>query len=111
MSVWTWVLIGLGVAGALLAAVSVVAVALEALRVRARVRELQNSRLFMSLESMQIQSTRLSRTAAQMPPLVARAQAALAQIRTAGNQAAMPQARAALEQSGAEISTLLDALR
>lgn len=110
MSVWTWVLIGLSVGGALLAVFSVAAVAAEAFRVHARVRELSNSRLFMSLESMQIQSGRLSRLAAQVQPLATRARAAVAQIRGAGGQAEMPQMRAALEQSGAELSALLEAL-
>jgi hypothetical protein len=111
MSVWTWVLIGLGVAGALLGTFSLAAVIREALRLRARVKALRNSRLFLAAQSMQIQTARLSHISAQAQPLVQRAQAAAAVIRASSEEARMPQAKAALRESGAEISALLEDLR
>jgi hypothetical protein len=111
MSVWTWVLVGLCVVGALLAVAALVIVAVQALKLRARVRELQNSRLFMSLESLQLQSARLSRLSTQVQPLTQRAKAAVAQIQDCVEESGAPQARAALQQTGAEISALMDELR
>lgn len=111
MSVWTWVLVGLCVVGALLAVTSLAIVAVQALKLRARVRELQNSRLFMSLESLQLQSARLSRLSTQMDPLTQRARAAVAQMQASVAESGMPQARAALQETGAQISALLDDLR
>lgn len=111
MSGWTWVLIGLGVAGVLLGAGSLVPVALEALKLRAHVRALSDSRLFMALQSMQIQMGRLSRLSAEAGPLVVRAQTAIASIRESAGEAAMPQVQSALNESGAEIAALAEDLR
>lgn len=111
MSVWAWVLVGLCVVGALLAVTSLVIVAAQALKLRARVRELQNSRLFMSLESLQLQSARLSRLSTQVQPLTRRAQAAVAEMQACVEESGMPQARAALQETGAQISALMDDLR
>jgi hypothetical protein len=112
MSVWTWVLVGLCVVGALLAVTSLSIVAVQALKLRARVRELQNSRLFMSLESLQLQSARLSRLSTQqVQPLTQRAQAAVSQMQACVQESGLPQARATLQETGAQISALLDELR
>lgn len=111
MSVWAWVLVGLCVVGALLAVTSLVIVAVQALKLRARVRELQNSRLFMSLESLQLQSARLSRLSTQVQPLTQRAQAAVTQMQACVEESGVPQARAALQETGAQISALMDDLR
>jgi hypothetical protein len=111
MSVWTWVLLGLCVAGVLLALIALVVVAVQALKLRDRVRELQNSRLFMSMESLQLQSARLSRLSTQVEPLTQRARAAVATIQASVPESGMPQARAALQETGAQISALIDDLR
>lgn len=111
MNVWTWVLVGLCVAGVLLAVIALVVVAVQALKLRARVRELQNSRLFVSMESLQLQSARLSRLSTQVEPLAQRARAAIATIQACGAESGMPQARAALQETGAQISALIDDLR
>jgi hypothetical protein len=111
MSVWTWVLIGLGAAGALLGFASLVPVLLEALRLRKHVAGLSNSRLFLAAQSMQIQTARLSHLSGQAQALAGRAENAVASIRTGAGEAAMPQARIALQDTGAEIAALLEDLR
>ena len=111
MSVWTWVLIGLCAAGAVLALVSAVPVIRLALRIRARARSLQSARLFMSVEALQLQGKRLQRTAAQAMPLAQRAQVAVQRIRAAAADPEYVRMREALESTGSPITALLEALR
>lgn len=111
MSVWTWVLIGLCAAGAVLPLVSAIAVLRIALRLSRRVNELQHARLFTSLESLQLQSARLQSISEEAAPLAQRAQNAVQQIRTSLNDPAFLQIRDALQSSGAEIRALADSLR
>ena len=111
MSVWTWVLIGLCVAGAVLAVAPVLTVLLQAKKLRARMLEIQNSRLFMTLESMQIQTARLARLNAQAAPLAGRISAAIAAIKESGAKSGLAPARASVEEAGAELQALARDLR
>ncbi len=111
MSAWTWVLIGLCAAGALLALAQIIPVLRLALRLRSRVQGLQNARLFTSMESLALQSKRLEHLARQAAPLALRAQDAVAQIRASSEAAGYTGMRHAMQDAGAEISSLLEALR
>lgn len=111
MNLWTWVLIGLCAAGVVLPLVSAIAVLRLVVRVRSRANALQNARLFTSLESLQLQSTRLQRLSAEAAPLAKRAQAAVEQIRASAGASGYPQMREALQSAGAEIDELSRALR
>lgn len=110
MSAWTWVLIALSVAGAGLALASLVVVLLTALRVRAKMQALAGRPLFLSLESLQLQSARLSQLAPQMEPLAARSTAAVASIQESARILRLTDARAALETAGAELRALVEDL-
>lgn len=111
MSVWTWVLIGLCAAGALLPLVSAIAVLRMALRLARRVDQLQHARLFTSIESLQLQSARLESIGKEAAPLAQRAQEAVQHIRSGLQDPAFIQMRNALQSSGAEIQSLVDSLR
>ena len=111
MSAWTWVLIGLSVVGVLLPLVPLVTVIRLALRLRSRVNELQRARLFTSLESLNLQRAHLESIASQAAPLAQRAQAAVETIRASSVTSGYPVMREALRSAGAEITSLVDALR
>lgn len=111
MSAWTWVLIGLCAAGVLLPLVPLAAVLRLMLRLRSRANDLQNARLFTSLESLQLQRARLESIAAQAAPLAERAQAAAQTIRASAATAAYPEMRESLRDAGADIAELIAALR
>jgi hypothetical protein len=111
MSVWTWVLIGLCAAGVLLALVSAVPVVRLALRLRERVKNLQNAQLFTSMEALELQRKRLEHAAREAAPLVKRAQATAEQLRAGAADSQYAQMRASLENAGAEITALFEALR
>jgi hypothetical protein len=86
-------------------------VLLAALRVRAKVQALAGRPLFLSLESLQLQSARLSQVAPQMAPLAARSKAAVASIQESARILGLADARAALETTGAELHALVKDLR
>lgn len=111
MSLWTWVLIGLCAAGALLPLVSVILVLRPALRLRSRLNELRRSRLFTSLEAMQLQRAHLKNIAAQAAALSQRAQAAAGLIRQSAAQSGYAEMRNALGSAGVNISELVASLR
>lgn len=111
MSGWTWVLIGLCAAGVLLPLVSLVPVLRLALRLNSRVRDLQQSRLFTSIESLKLQRAHLEAVAAKAAPLAQRAQAAFDNLRTSPVAAGSGEMREALRSAGAEISELVNTLR
>lgn len=111
MSLWTWVLVWLSVAGFVLAAGSLVPVVTLALRLRKRIKELQNSPVFVSLESLEMQANRLSNTATKIEALAERANAALALIRASREASGVDEARKSLEAAGAGIHQLLEELR
>ena len=110
MSAWLWVLVGLSAAGVLLALASLVPVVTAALHLRNKLRDLQRRPLFLSMQSMQLQSNRLTHTAAQAQPLVARGQAAIASIRKSAGDLALPDAQRELHAVGAELHELSDEL-
>lgn len=111
MSIWTWVSIGLCAAGAVLPLVSAVIVLIRALRLRSRVNDLQQSRLFTSMQALELQRAHLEHVAAEALPLAQRAQTAVAQIRASVNESGYSHMRDALQSAGAEISALTQALR
>jgi hypothetical protein len=111
MSLWTWVLVGLCVAGFLLAVGSVIPVVALGLRLRNRMKELQNSRLLVSMQLLQMQANRLSNIARRAQGLGARAQAAAASIQASKAISGLDDARGSLEGAGSEIQSLLQELR
>lgn len=111
MTVWTWVLVGLCAAGVLMALASLVPVVRLALRLRSRVNDLQNARLFTSIESLELQRKHLEQVAEDAAPLVQRAQTAVEQLRASAKESGYPQVHDALQSAGAEIADLLAALR
>lgn len=111
MSVWTWVFIGCCAAGATLPLVSAIVVLRLASRIRARANELQNARLFTSLESLQLQSARLRNLSAQAAPLLQRARNAVERIRAGVQDPEYGQVRDALQSSGEQIRALFQTLR
>ncbi len=111
MSLWTWVLVGLCVAGFVLALASLVPVVTLALRLRKRIKELQSSPVFASLESLQMQANRLSNTATKIQRLAERANAAVASLQTSREASGVDEARKSLEAAGADIHELLQELR
>lgn len=111
MSAWLWVLVALSAAGVLLALASLIPVVTAALRLRAKLRDLQRRPLFLSLQSMQLQATRLTHTAAQAQPLIERGQAAIAAIGGSAAELQLPDAQRELRAVGAELQTLSGELR
>jgi hypothetical protein len=107
MYLWTWVLVGLCAAGALLALASVFFVIRPALRVRRRLDDLQHARLFISLESLELQNARLAKLASESAVLAQRGQRAVEQIAKSVNAPAYQEIGQALQSSGAEISALV----
>jgi len=77
MSAWSWVLIALCAAGALLAAFASVRAAIGAARLSRRLSALGESPFVTKLESLQIQVERLGRTTQDVAELERRARAAL----------------------------------
>lgn len=111
MNDWTWVLIGLCAAGVLLPLVSLIPVLRLASRLNSRVRDLQQSRLFTSVESLQLQRAHFESIAAKAAPLALRAQAAVEIMRKSPAAAGSGEMREALRSAGAEISELFVALQ
>jgi len=111
MYFWTWVLTGLCLAGVLLGIAYVIPVIRLALRLRARVENLQHSRLFASAQALELQSKRLEHIAREAAPLATRTQAAIETIRTSPSTAGADEMRDAMRSTGAEISQTLTALR
>lgn len=111
MSAWTWVLVALCILGAALALGSFVPVILAGLRIRAKLEELQRSPLFLSLESLRIQQVRLAQIGADLRPIRRRAGAAVALMRESARNSGLTESRAALEDAGANLSTIYDDLR
>jgi len=111
MTVWTWVLIGLCAVSVLLVLASVVTVLRLALRLRSRINDLQNARLFTSLEALELQRKHLEHVAEEAAPLAQRAQAAVEQLRASVKDSGYPEMRDALQSAGAEITALAQALR
>ncbi|HKU67198.1 MAG TPA: hypothetical protein VJP85_05430 [Candidatus Baltobacteraceae bacterium] len=111
MSAWTWVLIGLCAAGVLLAIASCVPVIRLVLRLRSRVQNLQNARLFTSAQALQLQGNRLEHIAGKAAPEAARAKAAVETIRAGAATAGVPEISDALSAAGAQISQLIATLR
>lgn len=111
MSVWTWVLIGLCALGVILPLVPFLAVLRLALRLRSRLSDLQQARLFTSLESLKLQRAHLEATSARAAALAARAQAALTVIRGSAESSGYLQMRDAMQSAGSEIESLVETLR
>jgi hypothetical protein len=111
MNLWSWVLIGLCAAGALLALGSIVPVIRLSIRIRNRVNELQHARLFTALESLELQNARLQNLAEQLAPLTRRAQAAIGELRSSASRARYADISRALQAIGADIRELFQALR
>lgn len=111
MSAWTWVLIGLSAAGVLLALVPLFTVLKLARRLRSRVNDLQQARLFTSLESLNLQRAHLESIAADAAPLVARARMAVETIRESAQASGYSDMRDAMQSAGTEISALVEDLR
>ena len=111
MYAWTWVLTGLCLAGVLLGLAYVIPVIRLALRLRARIENLQHSRLFTSAQALELQRKRLEHTAREAAPVAARAQKAIETIRTSPSAAGVDGMRDALRSAGAEITALSEALR
>jgi hypothetical protein len=111
MSLWSWVLVGLCAAGALLALGSVAPVLRLALRLKNRVNDMQHARLFTALESLKLQNARLENLSEQLPPLSKRAQEAIDELRSSTSSATYAEMTNALQSTGEEIKVLLEALR
>jgi hypothetical protein len=111
MSAWTWVLAALCVIGAALAVASLVYVLLAALRVRAKIAGLKRRPLFLSLESLRIQQSRLTKIGGDLVPVMKRAQAAVASVKESVRDSGLIESRSALEESGAELHALYEDLR
>lgn len=90
MTVWTWVLLGLGVAGALAAMAACLVLAAGVLRLRRRLRAMAYPEVTAALASLPLLSARLERSAAQAGALNRRAAVALATIRAASQQSGLP---------------------
>ena len=111
MNLWTWVLIGLCAAGVLLVLASAIAVLRIALRLRNRLNDLQNARLFTALESLELQNARLQHLSAQAAPLAQRAQTAVQRIRVSFSGQSYAQIRESLQSTGAAVRDLFADLR
>lgn len=111
MSAWTWVLVGLCALGIVLAVAPLFSVLRLALRLRSRLNDLQQARLFTSLESLNLQRAHLESVAAGAAPLAARAQAAIETIKSSAQTSGYLEMRDAMRTAGAEISSLLEELR
>lgn len=111
MSAWTWVLIGLCALGVVLALAQFFTVLRLALRLRSRVNDVQHARLFASLESLNVQRAHLEAIAASAAPLAVRAQAAIESMKTSARSSGYLEMREAMRSAGAEISSLVEALR
>jgi biopolymer transport protein ExbB/TolQ len=111
MNLWTWVLIGLCAAALILMIVSIVPVITRALRLRSRLKDLKNSRLFVSLQSLQLQANRFSNSGKKLQNLSTRTARAADCVRTAATLSGIEEVRASLHRSGSEVQTLLEDLR
>jgi hypothetical protein len=106
MNAWTWVLVGLCVAGAVLVFVSLAAVALAAIALNKKLKALRQQPILLSAQMMQMQANRLSHIAAQAEPLVQRGRAAGQSISESLSQSGIAESRAAMEGAGAELRAL-----
>jgi hypothetical protein len=111
MSAWTWVLAALCITGAALALASIVSVLIAALRLRAKIADVKRRPLFLSLESLRIQQSRLTKMGSDVAPVIKRAQAAVTSLRDSMRHTGLTESRGALEESGAELRALYDDLR
>jgi hypothetical protein len=111
MSVWTWVLIGLCAAGVLLALGSIVPVIFAALRLRAKLKSIQDRPVFTAAQLLPVQGAHLAKAAADARPLVERAQAAVESIRYSAEHSGYAESRRALEETGSELNDLFSDLR
>ncbi len=111
MSAWTWVLVGLCAAGAVLPLVPAVIALRLTVRIRSRVSELQRARLFTSLESLELRRARLLHIAGEARPLTQRAKVAIEGIRSSASDSGADRMRDAMQTAGAETAALLEALR
>lgn len=111
MNLWTWLLIGLCAVGVLVAIGSVVAVIRSALRLRAKLKNLQSRPIFVAPQMLSIQAAHLGKVASDAQPLVQRAQAAVKSIRRSGTDSGLPEARRALEDAGEDLRELYSDLR
>jgi hypothetical protein len=111
MNLWTWVLIALCALALLLAVSSAIVVLLGLKRLRARVNELQSSRLALSLRSLQMESARFQQLEKKISPLRERAGHAASSIRESAQSARLPQAKAAMQKAGEDIAALMEDLR
>ncbi len=111
MSGWTWILVGLCVLGVLLALGSTAFVALAALRTLKRIGKLRNTRLFISLEALELQSKRFRRLARDAQPLIARGGTAVASIEQSLHSTGLEGARGSMHEATAQAQTLREDLR
>jgi hypothetical protein len=95
----------------LLAIGSTIPVILAALKLRAKLKTVQNQPLFNAPQSLAIQQAHLAKAAADAGPLAKRAKAALQSIRQSAQQSRLPEARRALEDAGADLRDLYSDLR
>ena len=110
MTLWTWVLIGLCAAALILVIVSIVPVIARVVRLRSRLKDLKNSRLFVSLESLQLQANRFSSSGKKLQNLSTRTARAADIVRNAAQLSGVEEARASLDRSGSEVHALLEDL-
>ena len=111
MTLALWALVGLCVAGLLLAVFGLVQMVLAAVRLSRHLDAISRNRLLLSLQSLKIQGERFGRLAAAAQPLAGRAQTATLSIRESLEVLRLTQAQAALERTGSEIRELYRALR
>lgn len=111
MNLWVWVLIGLCAAGVIVALIPVFPVFSALKRLRHRVQEMRVSPIFVSLQSLQLKANRLSQVSQRAIPLVDRSNAAVASMKSSIETIGDEDARAAIEETGANLSALIDDLR
>ncbi|HZZ64255.1 MAG TPA: hypothetical protein VFE17_02035, partial [Candidatus Baltobacteraceae bacterium] len=103
MDTWTWVLLALCALGLLFAVFSVIPVIRYAMRLRSRLRQLASSRLVTSLESLQMQSNRLTRSQRDLQILMRRCADVRSSFEEAIPQSGLPEMATAAQDASQEI--------
>jgi hypothetical protein len=110
MALWTWVLIGLCAAGVILSVAAVPPVIAAGLALSSRLKQLRSSQLALSIESLQLQTNRLSNIAHQAGAVGERAKFATSEVKVSAEISGVNDAKAAMRRAGASISELLEDL-
>lgn len=110
MDMWSWVLIGLCAAGALLALIGSVQTLVAGIRLNRRLTALRESPFVTKLESLQIQVDRLARNATDAQELERRLRVAVDSIRASAGKSGLDAVRDSWQSCSVELRAMVEEL-